>query len=162
MLGLRHYDSFGPIGFGIHSPPGGVNFKPNFQGPSAAFESFDHLIGSPASIGTTRSNDVGPLYFGEREAIKLAFAMLSPTSTTETENSSPHNTLSQASPLIWNTISVPNTLAAGINSAKDFFVETAAINGSIDLDATNNSESDYYSFTGRRGEIITIELMSRR
>jgi hypothetical protein len=82
---MIHYDSFGPIGFGIHSPPGGDIFKPSYEGPAAAFESFEHIIGSPASIGTIRVNDVGSLYFGGREAIKLAFAMLTPTETTSSE-----------------------------------------------------------------------------
>ena len=78
LLGLRHYDAFGPVGFSIHSPPGASQFKPQYQGTSAAFETFDHIIGSPASVGTTRQNDIGQLFFGEREAVKIAFAASGP------------------------------------------------------------------------------------
>src|SRR5204862_7818343 len=133
LLGLRHYDAFGPIGLGIHSPPGGDVFKPTFQGASAAFESFDHIIGSPASIGTTRDNDIGPLYFGEREAIKLAFAKYNTSATTALEAATPHNTLAQPQSLSWATLAVPNTLTGGIDSSKSFLVESAALNGSIQL-----------------------------
>ncbi len=67
LLGLRHSDAFGPIGFGMHSPPGAGAFKPEFPGPVAAFETFDHLIGSPASVGSNRFNDLRQLEFGERK-----------------------------------------------------------------------------------------------
>ena len=74
LLGVRHYDAFGPVGFGIHAPPGTDRFKPTYAGIAAAFETQDHLISSPASVGTDRFNDLRSLYFGERESIKLALA----------------------------------------------------------------------------------------
>ena len=73
LLGARHSDAFGPIGYGVHTPPGDASFSPDLNGPDAAFETFDHLISSPATQGTTRLNDIRALYFGPREAIKLAF-----------------------------------------------------------------------------------------
>ncbi len=95
LLGLRHYDSFGPVGTGIHSPPGASAFKPEYTGPSEAFETFNHLISSPASVGSDRKNDIGSLFFGEREAVKLAFAASDATQTRVTETVGLHQTLDQ-------------------------------------------------------------------
>ncbi len=164
LLGLRHYDSFGPIGFGIHSPPGSNVFKPQFQGPSAAFETFDHIIGSPASIGSTRTNDVGQLFFGEREAVKLAFAISgtdeAPQSVWSSEATAAHNAPTEVQALPWKTISVPNTLARGVNSTKSFFVDTLAVAGEIKTTGAI-SENDYYSFSGRAGDVVSIEVLSK-
>ena len=54
-----------------------------------------------------------------------------------------------------------NTLTSGLNRPKDFFVQLASITGQIDVDAsTGRSQSDWYSFTGRAGELINIDLLS--
>jgi hypothetical protein len=74
LLGLRHQDSFGPIGTGVHSPPGIDQYKPTFNGPSGGFETTDHLLTTGASVGTNRFNELRLLFFGEREAVKLAYA----------------------------------------------------------------------------------------
>ncbi|MFN9288491.1 MAG: M57 family metalloprotease, partial [Planctomyces sp.] len=71
LLGLRHQDSFGPIGYGVNLVPGVSEFNPVYPGPAGAFETFQHMMGSPASVGTTRNDDLGDLFFGERELIKL-------------------------------------------------------------------------------------------
>ena len=71
LVGLLHQDSFGPIGYGPHAPPGGAAYNPDYPGPSAGFETFNHLMSSPASVGSNRTNDLRDLYFGEREAVKL-------------------------------------------------------------------------------------------
>ena len=99
LLGLRHQDSFGPIGLGVHDPPGAGGYKPVYTGPSGGVETFDHISGSPASIGSTRFDDLEDLYFGEREAIKLAFANSRPSDTTATETTAAHNSRSAAAPL---------------------------------------------------------------
>ncbi len=169
LLGLRHYDAFGPVGFGIHSPPGASQFKPEFQGMSAAFETFEHIIGSPASIGSTRQNDIGELFFGEREAVKIAFAASGPAdgslsqgplATWSEEIAGPHNTLNQSQEIPWRAIRVPNTLSKGFNVSKNFFVDTLAVSGSIQL-AGLTSESDFYSFQGNAGDVVSIELLSK-
>ncbi|MFO0943019.1 MAG: MBG domain-containing protein [Pirellulales bacterium] len=164
LLGLRHYDSFGPVNFGVHSPPGVSEFKPQYQGASAAFETFDHIIGSPASVGSTRQNDVGSLFFGEREAVKIAFAMSgndsAETGTWTDEQDGQNRTVDTAQTVAWSTISVPNTLFRGLNSAKSFLVDTLAVSGQIGL-AGNVSENDYYSFEGQAGDVVSIELFSQ-
>ncbi len=165
LLGLRHYDAFGPIGFGIHSPPGVAEFKPQYQGTSAAFETFDHIIGSPASVGSTRANDVGQLFFGEREAVKIAAAMADPSQISFQENELATALVQvgqvnvHARSLELATLQVANTLGKGLNSTKNFLVHAATVNGSIELQ-NGRSESDYFQFAGRAGDLVTIEIAS--
>ena len=101
----------------LHSPPGLEDYKPAFTGPSAAFESFDHLGSSPASIGSDRFNDLRNLYFGEREAIKLVYAE---RGATVSESLSAHNQQTSSQPLSLSQLAVPNTLAGGATRARSF------------------------------------------
>lgn len=160
LMGLRHQDAYGPIGHGLHDPPGAGSYSPVFTGPSGAFETFDHLIGSPASIGSNRFNDLGQLFFGEREALKLALATSDPTQTRAPETNAAKESHNTAQPLNFATLAVPNTLGKGVNLAKQFFVETAVINGAIGLSLSGKSESDFYSFTGNAGELVNVDVMS--
>ncbi len=73
-LGLRHEDSYDPIGFGISNPPGAGAYYPAYTGPVAAFNTLDNIIASPASVGSTLQElATGQASFGERDAISLAF-----------------------------------------------------------------------------------------
>jgi hypothetical protein len=157
-LGVRHADSFGPIGYGVHTPPGSIGYKPSFPGPSAAFESFGHLIGSPATIGSDRFNDLNDLYFGEREAVKLSF---NERGAVVVEPAMPHRDSSTAAPLTLARLDVPNTLSSGLNAGKQFLVTALDIVGTIELNAaTSHSESDWYSFAGRAGDVINLDVYS--
>ena len=160
LLGLRHYDAFGPVGFGIHSPPGLDVFKPVYAGIAAAFETTDHIISSPASIGSTRFNDLRQLYFGQREAIKLALAFSDESLVRTNELVAPHTTQSTAQPLGLVTLAVPNLATSGVNKDKLFLVQATSVMGSIGL-AGATSESDWYSFAGAAGDMVTIEIMSQ-
>lgn len=160
LLGLRHYDAFGPVGFGIHSPPGLDVFKPVYSGIAAAFETTDHIISSPASVGSTRFNDLRQLYFGQREAIKLALAFSDESLVRKQESLLPHTSSATAQPLDLVTLDVPNLATGGINRDKVFQVQAASVVGSIGL-AGATSESDWYSFTGYAGDVVTIEIMSQ-
>ena len=161
LMGLRHYDTFGPVGFGINSTPGGDEFNPNYTGPAGAFEAVDHLLGSGASIGTDRFNDLRGLFFGERESVKLALANSDPTDVIATETADGHHSIETAQPLDAVTLIVPNTLASGLNSIKQFSVQAASVLGQLGLNDQGVSESDFYSFVGRRGELVNIELSSQ-
>jgi mucin-19 len=73
-LGLRHEDAYGPLGFGISSPPGANAYYPAYPGLVGAFTTDDHVITSPAAVGSTLADvAAGTAQFGEREAIDLAF-----------------------------------------------------------------------------------------
>ncbi len=73
-LGLRHEDAFGPIGFGISNPPGINEYYPAYPGLIGAFSTDQHVITSPAAVGSTLAEAAdGEAQFGDREAISLAF-----------------------------------------------------------------------------------------
>jgi Ca2+-binding RTX toxin-like protein len=159
LAGLLHEDSFGPIGYGIHFPPGAAAYNPPYPGPVAAYETFNHIMGSPASVGSTRFNDIRDLFFGEREAIKLEFAE---SGTVINEQSGPHQSVAtaQAVPLV--PLAVPNTLSSGLNANKQFYVEAVDVTGSIGIDPnTGVSENDFYSFTGKAGDLMSFEVLSK-
>jgi Ca2+-binding RTX toxin-like protein len=159
LVGLLHTDAFGPIGYGPHNPPGGVRYNPDYTGTAAAFETFDHLMSSPASVGSNRFNDLRDLYFGEREAVKLTFAE---SGTVVNEAGAPHRSFDTAQPIVLAPLSVPNTLSAGLNSHKAFAVEALDVVGDIGIDpGTGVSESDFYSFSGRAGDLMNIEVLSK-
>lgn len=161
LMGLRHQDSFGPIGLGVHDPPGLDGYNPTYPGPVGAVETFDHLLGSGASVGTDRFNDLRDLFFSERSAMKLAFAEASPSDVFTTESTSSHGTSATAQELPLTTVDVPNTLSTGLNAPKVFYVQMQSVEGTIEVDsATGTSESDWYYFTGTSGDVMNIELYS--
>jgi Bacterial Ig-like domain (group 3)/PKD domain len=165
-LGLQHVDAFGPIGMGIHNPPGAGQYNPVDQTPAAAFESTFHTISSPASDGSTLAQAVGmpAPFFGEREDVHLAFdhdgtwynnaAIVNDTVT-------PHGSQANALPLTLTPLAVPNTETNGIDVGKTFAVAASAVNGYIGIDTgSGHSAFDYYSFTGRAGDVLNFEVMS--
>jgi hypothetical protein len=70
-MGLRHQDAFGPIGFGLSATPRS-DTKPPFGGPIAAFETFDHLLSSPTSVGSDRFNDPTTFFSARLAAMRSA------------------------------------------------------------------------------------------
>ncbi|MEZ6134980.1 MAG: PKD domain-containing protein [Pirellulaceae bacterium] len=160
-LGLQHQDSFGPIGFGIHNPPGPDGYLPPYPGPVAAFETFNHLMSSPASVGSNRFSDLNGLFFSERSAIKLAFNERG--MVVEEDVAAPHDivTVEGVARNVQSLgelpgLDVPNTLRTGIHSGLDFDVAAIDVVGSL----TEIGQRDFYSFSGRAGDLINIEVMS--
>ena len=129
LLGLRHHDTFGPVGFGIHTTPGPAEYSPAYTGPAGAFEAVNHLLGSGASIGTDRFNDLRQLFFGEREAVKLVYAMSDFAAVTSQEQSGLNQSLGTAQQLSFIGLDVPNTLRSGLNAGKTFDVKIASVLG---------------------------------
>jgi Ca2+-binding RTX toxin-like protein len=159
LAGLLHTDAFGPIGYGPHAPPGGVGYNPDYTGPAAGFETFDDLMSSPASVGSDRFNDLGDLYFGERDAVKLEFAE---SGTVIPETVSPHGSFDTAQPVALAALAVPNTTGGGLNANKAFSVAALDVVGTIGIDSgTGASESDYYSLTGKKGDLFNIQVLSQ-
>ncbi|MBI3465607.1 MAG: hypothetical protein HY000_21520 [Planctomycetes bacterium] len=158
LVGLRHADSFGPIGSGIHSPPGPDKYKPSYPGPSAAFETTLHLMASPASVGSSANDALADPFFGEREAIKLAFAS---GGAVLNEQAGDHGSRATAQGVALAGLAMPNTLVKGTNAAKVFAVAAADVVGFIELGPDGHSQSDFYSFQGSAGDLINVEVMSR-
>lgn len=163
LLGLRHQDSFGPIGYGVNLVPGVSDFNPAFPGPAGAFETFQHMMGSPASVGTTRNDDLGDLFFGERELIKLTAAMSEPTYVHQAEGSTPHRTPATAQFLTPAALQLPNSIGSGMNNGDALYSIYQSVTGTITTvtsGSTTSSESDYYRISARAGDIYTFEVMS--
>ncbi len=161
LLGVRHSDAFGPIGFGIHTPPGTSMFNPTYEGAAGAFETFDHLISSPATVGSDRFNDLRALDFGPREAIKLAFAS---RGTTLVASAGTHSSTASAQSLALAPLSVPNTDVnlAELEKGMNFQVAALDVQGTIGLDpTTHRAAPDYYTISGQKGDIYTFEVDSQ-
>ena len=156
--GSRHFYASGPLGFGIHVPPGRDAYKPAYTGLVGALETTLHLMASPASVGSSLAQAVEELFFSEREAIVLAFAeqgvvVNELSGATQTSSGQPLGELPG--------LRVPNTIARGMNAHKDLAVAAIDVVGSIGINpGTGKSESDWYSFSGKAGDLINIEVMS--
>src|SRR5262249_7681290 len=58
-------------------------------------------------------------------------------------------------------LAVPNTLLFGQNAGQSFAVTALDVVGSIGIDpGTGKSEDDYYSFVGKAGDLMNIEVLS--
>jgi hypothetical protein len=154
LQGLRHYDGLGPIGSGVATTANRTYFHPDYPGPVSATESGRHLMASPASLGQTLNQAVGPVFFGEREDVKLAFNQ---TPTLFSEIGVAHGSTVAAQPLVLTDLVVPNTLdASAENFGKTFAVKAFDVTGSISA----AGQQDFYSFTAPAG-LLEVEVMSK-
>ena len=164
LLGLRHADSFGPLGFGIEAPPGrdGYLINPAYVGPAAAWETDRHIIETPALTGFTLWDLVAVQFFGEREAIKLVYNETAPMTPDGklfvAEQALPHGSRSQsgAQELVPVLLAIPNTLNHGLNAGKDLMAGAVNVLGEL----TATAELDIYRISGRRGDLLNIQVMS--
>ncbi len=168
MYGLRHFDALGAPGKGVFAALGGNVFLPSFGGPAAAEETADHLIASPLSVRTTLTDALHDPYFGEREALKLAFgdtgeAFVERPNAEKTDLVTINGVVHPAQSIgSLPALAVPNTIENpnAENFAVPLDAAAAAVVGMIELDGPT-SESDFYSFTGQANQLVTIEVMSR-
>ena len=149
ILGLRHRDSFGPIGKGKYG-------RPN--------EFLYHLMNSPAftwnaGFGDALADQVfanfysKDIFFSERSALKIQMSLECPIIS---EDSLKKRNLRK--PMRLPGIVVPNTLLAGDNAdlGDEFLLKALAVYGSIGRDG----EVDTYDFKFQRGSYLTIEVIS--
>ncbi|MBX3400671.1 MAG: right-handed parallel beta-helix repeat-containing protein [Gemmataceae bacterium] len=170
LIGLRHADAFGPIGSGIYvggsltsdsfrSPLDAIDAEAGYVLEMNAVETGRHIMASPLSLGIDPMQSLSNPYLGEREALKLTFALYG---SSVGEQLAPHGSVATAMPLDLKPILVPNTLRVGdANYGATFSVFAVAVSGSIALDGTGRSENDYYVFGGKANDIYTFELSSR-
>jgi hypothetical protein len=159
LMGLRHADAFGPIGTGVYASPNrpDLGYRPQYE-PGDATETPLHIMGSPRSIGTSLAAAAGPTYFGEREAIKLAFAE---SGLTVGEDDLPRLDSGARFLGALPDLAVPNTLRPGAAHYGDtFHVGAVAVDGSIGLRPDGHSEDDAYALFGRAGELVNMEISS--
>ncbi len=154
LVGLRHADSFGPIGSGI-APGLSGNFGPNYPGPQTALETYDHIMASPGSVGSTIADVTTPNWFSERGAIKLTLNETPSAFINEAAGSK--GTIGTAQALAFESLIVPNTIAVGANAGiGPFDVDAIVVNGELSV----AGETDFYSFAGSAGDLMNIELLS--
>jgi Bacterial pre-peptidase C-terminal domain/PEP-CTERM motif len=155
LAGLRHGDSFGAIGQGIHNPPGGSPYLPDYPGPTTANETTSSLMASPASVGQLLSEANESATFNERSAVKLAF---NEQPNVIAEQAGVHGSIATAQAITLAALNVPNPLPAlgRMNSGKLFDVDAFVVTGAIGV----NDENDFYSFTADAGDLFNFEVIS--
>jgi hypothetical protein len=162
LSGLLHEDAFGPIGEGVSTAlldnPNLNGFYPAYGGPSGATETSYDVMASPASVGSSLYDATQVTFFGERDAIKLAFA---DSGTTVNEATGTNNSIATAQPLSLTPLSVPNTLLVGQDLGMSFQVSAIDVDGAITLGAGGTSNIDYYSFTATAGQLFNFDALSQ-
>ena len=158
LSGLEHGDAYGPIGSGIYSGVDPKLYLPAYTGLIDANETVEHIIASGASVNATLFDAINDPFFGEREAIKLAYGEDgSPTN----EQTTAHYDMGTAQPLALAPLVVPDTDLKGVDADRIFDVTAADVAGYLGTDAQGNSLTDYYSFTAAAGTLINLQVMSR-
>lgn len=147
LLGLRHGDSFGPIGSGRSSTgvPSAGSYSPSYPGPAGGDETTNHLMASPVSVGSSLADTTTPSWFSERSASKLAN---NEQGTVQAEGG-------VITPLVFDSLNVPNTIAAGDNAGEVFEVDLFVAAGSITA-----GDTDQYTFAGLAGDNFQFEVIS--
>lgn len=156
LEGLRHHDSYTPIGSGMPSSVV-ADYFPDYPGPPSAPSTFTDVMSLTASIpgGFTLGQLTGDLIIGQRSAMKLAYNA-DPSFFSE-GTFGPHGSLPTAAPLPLKTIGLPNvTMPGDPFHGMPLLMDTTAVIGSIG----SLGESDYYSFFAHEGDIVQIELLS--
>ncbi|MEM1012144.1 MAG: dockerin type I domain-containing protein [Planctomycetota bacterium] len=156
-LGLRHYDSFGPIGSGVPNNSIRTSFAADFPGPIAGQAEFDLNLMSTPALGASNGNFNAFFQFGAdlsvRSSIKLAFAA---QGVIESEASANNNSIGSAQPVDLLELDVINNRPAGTQFAgEDLAARAAAVAGFI-----SSGDVDYYSFEGTEGNIVSLEVIS--
>jgi len=154
LVGMRHRDSFGPIGSGVYAPLGVGPFTPNYPGPVGAVETGDHIMATPA-FGAPLSGIFTPNWLSERSAIKMEFAQ---SGTVVAEAGGPNDSIADAQALSLGNMTVPNTIVSGDNAGiGDFSVDAITVTA----DLTSGDLTDFYSFSASAGDLMNFEVMSR-
>jgi Ca2+-binding RTX toxin-like protein len=149
---------------------------------SDAYETVEDVMASPDSVGSTLLDAAGQTFFGERDAIALAFddtgevqqqqdlpvvsglsvtaELPPPAIQTQAQLEDPYFTIIQAYVLGNNgdlpTLAVPNTLPAGLpQSGTTFDVTAVAVNATLAPGGT-----DFYTFNGQAGAVMTFQIIS--
>ena len=137
-------------------------YRPGYRGPDDAFETPDHIMASPAALGTSLAAATATTYFGERELIKLAFDDAGVTvhqdpTAPQTPITVSGTTYSAQSLGTLPALAVPNLLPPGtVNYNTVFNVRATSVVGAL----TTFGESDFYAFSGKAGDLVNLETYS--
>ena len=150
LVGLRHFDSFGPIGSGID--PNTIDagsLLPGYPGPQFATETrYDLMESDGVFIEHTFDQ-----HFGARSLIKLAF---NEQGLTVNEGPGARGSIATAQPLTLAPLTVPNTIPAGYTfHGMQLDVDAVSVVGNLGV----TGESDYYRFEANAGDLFNFHLM---
>ena len=153
LLGLRHADSFGPIGQGM-LPRLASFYDPPYLGPEMASEAFDHILGTPG-VGIPLRDFFDDLNFvSERSSAKIGFS----EDGLAVDDLESNDTIATAQALTLQTIVAPNKIQVGNNAGSgDLSFSAVAAVGS--LDASIDS-LDIFRVDAKAGDLFTIEVYS--
>ena len=163
LLGLRHADAFGPVGFVVNTAPQAVGLAatPAIPGAPAAWETNTSIMATPALTGFTLADLTTSHFFGVREAVKLAFNQRAPIvpdgRLLVAEQSAPHGGLSSAQSLFLASLPVPNTLRRGFDAGNELVVAAVDVVGTV----ATSGQKDIYRIDGRRGDLLNLQVMSK-
>jgi len=162
-MGLRHHDSFGPIGSGI--AVAGSKYTPVYTGPTFTTNSSFHVMGLASTVALNADNLLTPSWLSERSAMKLAFNEMSPKVP---EVGFPHGSPSTPQAIPFAPIMVPNTQ---MGPPDPFFPDPLDLTpvldfpgfagGIVGASLTVPFEVDYYAFSALGGTTVTIEAISK-
>ena len=116
------------------------------------------VMASPASVGSSLYDATRVTFFGERDAVKLAFA---DSGTTVNEATGTNNSVAMAQALTLAPLAVPNTLLVGQDVGTTFQVAAVDVDGAITLGSSGTSNTDYYSFTATAGQLFNFSVLSQ-
>ena len=163
LIGLRHADAFGPVGFSVNTAPEslGLPATPAVPGAPAGWETNSAIMATPALTGFTLADLATNHFFSVREAVKLAFNQRAPIvpdgRLLVAEQSAKLSCISSAQSLSLASLPVPNTLQRGFDAGKDLVVAAVNVIGSI----ATSGQKDLYRIDGRRGDLMNLQVMSK-
>ena len=163
LLGLRHADAFGPVGFVVNTSPQslGLEAAPAVPGAPAAWETNSSIMATPALTGFTLADLATSHFFNEREAVKLAYNQRAPIvpdgRLLVAEQSALHGGFLSAQSLSLASLPVPNTLRGGFDAGKDLVVAAVDVIGTV----ATSGQKDVYRIEGRRGDLMNLQVMSK-
>ena len=161
-FGLRHHDSFGPIGSGI--AVSGASYDPVYTGLSSTNASF-HTMGLASTVALNADTLTTPSWLSERSAMKLMFNVASPKMP---ELPTPHGAPIDAQEFPFAPIFVPNTQMGPPDPFYPDPVDLTPLDGFdgfagaiVEASLDTAFEVDYYVFDALAGTRVTIEAISK-
>ncbi|MAT71234.1 MAG: hypothetical protein CMJ58_17120 [Planctomycetaceae bacterium] len=180
-FGLRHHDSFSPIGEGIGVA--GSKYAPTYLGPSGSTNAEFHVMGLNSAVALTPENLLTPSWLSPRSAVKLMINKIeddlgdNPLLLSEAldaggdvpDGPGPGTPFVPMSPLmIPNTTQPPDPFGripgmpyAPGDGPDEFPAFAGLVVGSLeDKSSMSTVDVDYYKFGAPAGAKVTVEVIS--
>ncbi|HRX83744.1 MAG TPA: hypothetical protein P5572_01855 [Phycisphaerae bacterium] len=160
LEGLRHHDSFTPIGSGVPGSAVAAGFTPPYPGPTTAPLTLTDVQSLTTALpgGFTPAQLTADLIVGQRAAIKLAFNEDPAYYLESSLPGGPAGDDSASAPsLPLKTIAVPNVTSPGDPiHGLPLVADVIAVRGAT----TDPFDMDYYRFFAYAGDYVQIEVLS--